>query len=54
MNLINLIETYRIAITPGYDEWWYADLYYDAEYPLSQGYGLTIQEAVEEALKEWK
>lgn len=54
MNLIELMKTYRISVSPGWEEGWYADLYYDSEIPLSHGYGQTPEEAVEEALRNWE
>jgi hypothetical protein len=50
MNIIELIEKRRIALTPEYEGGWYADIYDDEEEVQYSGYGDTIDDAIIEAL----
>ena len=50
MNLIELIEQRRIALTPEWDGGWHADVYDDDENVKYSGYGENIDEAITNAL----
>lgn len=50
MNLIELIQSRRIALTPEYDAGWKAEVYDDDEQPAYTGHGFTIDEAITDAL----
>ncbi|WP_159894648.1 hypothetical protein [Pseudomonas sp. Irchel 3F6] len=50
MNLIELIQSRRIALTPEYDAGWTAEVYDDCESPVYVGHGFTIDEAITDAL----
>lgn len=50
MNVIELIEQRRIALTPESDGGWHADIYGDEDTFSVTGYGSTIEEAVHDAL----
>ena len=50
MNIIELIEQRRIALTPEYEGGWHADIYDDEEGVQYSGYGATIDEAITDAL----
>lgn len=49
-SLIELIESRRIALTPEHEGGWHAEVYDDADRPLYEGCGLTIDEAITAAL----
>ncbi|NKF30445.1 hypothetical protein HER21_28665 [Pseudomonas sp. BGM005] len=49
-SLIDLIEERRIALTPEHGADWHAEVYDEADRPLYEGYGLTIDDAVTAAL----
>lgn len=50
VSLIDLIEERRIALTPEHGAGWHAEVYDEADRPLYEGYGLTIDDAVTAAL----
>ncbi|WP_395593103.1 hypothetical protein AB4P93_00360 (plasmid) [Pseudomonas sp. B26140] len=50
LSLIELIESRRIALTPEHEGGWHAEVYDDADRPLYQGYGLSVDEAITAAL----
>lgn len=50
MNLIELIQRRRIALTPEYDAGWSAEVYDESENPIYVGHGVTIREAIIDAL----
>lgn len=50
MNLIELIQSRRIALTPEYDAGWTAEVYDDEETVQYSGNGFTIDEAISDAL----
>ncbi len=50
MNLIELIEKRRIALTPEWEGGWHADIYDDEDTPQYSGYGNNIDEAITHAL----
>lgn len=50
MNLIELIQSRRIALTPEYDAGWCAEVYDDQETVQYSGHGFTIDEAITDAL----
>jgi GH24 family phage-related lysozyme (muramidase) len=51
MNILELIEQRRIALTPEYEGGWHADIYDDEETATVFGYGDTVEEAILNALK---
>lgn len=50
MNLIELIQSRRIALTPEYDAGWCAEVYDDQETIQYSGHGFTIDEAITDAI----
>jgi hypothetical protein len=50
VSLIDLIQSRRIALTPEHEAGWHAEVYDDADRPLYEGYGSTIDEAITAAL----
>lgn len=49
-SLIALIEKRRIALTPEHEGGWHAEVYDDADRPLYEGYGASVDEAITAAL----
>ena len=50
MNITELIEQRRIALTPEYEGGWHAEIYEDEETVQYSGYGASIDEAITDAL----
>jgi hypothetical protein len=50
VNIIGLIEQRRIALTPEYEGGWHAEVYEDEETVQYSGYGVSICEAITDAL----
>ena len=54
MDIIEMIQTRRIALTPEYEGGWHAEIYDDEETAQYSGYGATIDQAITDALSPKK